>query len=176
MLYASSRASLVSRLGLRGQKFSNQITASRKSDLTFPKDDVPVSFEELSIREKELAGIKAAEAEGAHGTGTRTNMVSVGSSGYSYPISDEATQALKEFASGDGEELIQLVRTILKKELTKYIEGETFELAAVNHVAKGEQIKDIIFEDEPRFTFFRFVHDYKGEEVSPTGTSTLFIL
>jgi hypothetical protein len=31
---------------------------------------------------------------------------------------------------------------------------------------KGEEIKDIIFEDEPRFTFFRYVHDYKGEETS----------
>lgn len=39
-------------------------------------------------------------------------------------------------------------------------------MASINEVAKGEEIRDIVFEDEPRFTFFRFVHDYKGSEVS----------
>jgi len=45
-----------------------------------------------------------------------------------------------------------------------------FELAAANNVGKGEEIKDVIYEDEPRFTFFRFTHDYKGDEISPVGT------
>jgi len=44
-------------------------------------------------------------------------------------------------------------------------------LAASNNITKDEEIRDIIFEDEPRFTFFRFVHDYKGVE-----TSTICIL
>jgi hypothetical protein len=39
----------------------------------------------------------------------------------------------------------------------------------VNEVAKGEEIRDIIFEDEPRYTFFRFVHDYKGTEITSVG-------
>jgi hypothetical protein len=36
-------------------------------------------------------------------------------------------------------------------------------------VPKGEEIRHIIFEDEPRFTFFRFIHDYKGNEVTSIG-------
>ena len=40
------------------------------------------------------------------------------------------------------------------------------ELAAVNQIFKGEEVRDIIFEDEPRYTFFRFLHDYKGSEVT----------
>ena len=107
MLYASSRASLVSTLGLRGQKLSNQITATRKSDLAFPSDEEPVSLSELSVREKELAEIKAAEAEGAHGTSKRTNFAS--SSGVVFPITESASQALKDLASGQGTDLVQLV-------------------------------------------------------------------
>jgi Cofilin/tropomyosin-type actin-binding protein len=41
-----------------------------------------------------------------------------------------------------------------------------FELGAVNDVAKGEEIRDIVFEDEPRFTFFKFIHDYKTSEIT----------
>jgi hypothetical protein len=40
------------------------------------------------------------------------------------------------------------------------------ELTQVNHVEKGEEIRDMIFEEEPRFTLFRFVHDYKGAQLS----------
>lgn len=36
----------------------------------------------------------------------------------------------------------------------------------MNQISKGEEIRDIIFEDEPRYTFFRFLHDYKGSEVT----------
>lgn len=36
----------------------------------------------------------------------------------------------------------------------------------MNQILKGEEIRDIIFEDEPRYTFFRFLHDYKGSEVT----------
>jgi hypothetical protein len=49
-------------------------------------------------------------------------------------------------------------------------------LAAVNDVAKGEEIRDIIFEDEPRYTFFRFVHDYKGTETTSNGTSHALLI
>ena len=44
------------------------------------------------------------------------------------------------------------------------------ELAAVNQISKGEEVRDIIFEDEPRYTFFRFIHDYKGSEVTSIRT------
>lgn len=39
-------------------------------------------------------------------------------------------------------------------------------MAAINDINKGEEVKDIIFEDEPRYSFFRFIHDYKGTEVT----------
>ena len=39
-------------------------------------------------------------------------------------------------------------------------------MAAANTVEKGEEIRDIVFEEEPRFTFFRFTHEYKSQEMS----------
>jgi hypothetical protein len=110
MLYASSRATLISTLGLRSQRLSNQIIATSKSELKFPSAENPVPLEELSIREKELAEIKVAEAENAHGTSKRTNYVS--SSGVSFPISEEAKNAIADLTNIEGEELIQLVATL----------------------------------------------------------------
>jgi twinfilin len=110
MLYASSRSTLISTLGLRTQRLSNQIIATSKPELLFPSsDDSSVSFSELSIREKELAEVKAAEAEGAHGTSKRsTNLIS--SSGVAFPISHDARDAIASLATTEGEELVQLVR------------------------------------------------------------------
>lgn len=111
MLYASSRATLISTLGLRTQRLSNQIVATSKAEFVFPSSDEPsVSISELSIREKELAEVKAAEAEGAHGTSKRsTNLIS--SSGVAFPISHDARDALASLATAEGEELVQLVFT-----------------------------------------------------------------
>jgi len=151
MLYASTRSTLISTLGLRTQRLASTIIATQKSDITFPKpNDGEISLGDLSIREKELVEIKAAEAEGAHGTSKR-NIVS---SGLGFPISEDAKVAIAGLLTG-GDDLVQLC-----------IEEETIELAASNDIAKGEEIRDIIFEDEPRFTFFRFVRDYKGVETS----------
>jgi twinfilin len=118
MLYASSRATLISTLGLRGQRLAHQIIATSKSDLTFPvltSDPLP-SLSDLSLREKEIAEIKAAEAEGAHGTSKRTtNLIS--SSGVAFPVSEDARNALAALVhpQGDpeGEELVQLVTLVL---------------------------------------------------------------
>jgi twinfilin len=109
MLYASSRATLISTLGLRAQRLSNQIIATSKSELVFPSsEESTMSLSELSIREKELAEIKAAEAEGAHGTSKRsTNLIS--SSGVAFPISQDAKDAIASLATAEGEELVQLV-------------------------------------------------------------------
>jgi hypothetical protein len=107
MLYASSRSTLISSLGLRTQRLQNTIIATSKGDLTFPEDDKPISLEDLSIREKELVEIKAAEAESTHGTGKRTQLMS--SSGISFPVSEEARNALAALQNVEGEELIQLV-------------------------------------------------------------------
>jgi len=111
MLYASTRSSLMSTLGLRGQRLHSQLLATSKSDLQFPSTQVDpslsTSLTELSVREKELAQVKAAEAEGAHGTGKRTNLVS--SSGISFPLSDEARVAIAGLATEASENLVQLV-------------------------------------------------------------------
>src|SRR5271156_5924371 len=94
MLYASSRATLISTLGLRTQRLQNQIIATSKNEITFPTASTgEISLNDLSIREKELAEIKAAEAEGAHGTSKRTtNMIS--STGTSFPVSEDAKNAV----------------------------------------------------------------------------------
>ena len=48
-------------------------------------------------------------------------------------------------------------------------------MAAINNINKGEEMRDIIFEDEPRYTFFRFIHDYKGTEVTSTSTFPYYL-
>ena len=109
MLYASSRGTLISTLGLRTQRLSNQIIATSKSELVFPSsEESSVSLSELSLREKELAEVKAAEAESAHGTSNRnTNLIS--SSGVAFPICEDARNAIASLATAEGEELVQLV-------------------------------------------------------------------
>ena len=109
MLYAASRSTLISSLGLRTQRLKTTIIATTKEELEFPKeDDIPAAgMNELSIREKELLEIKAAEAEGAHGTTKRTNYVT--STGMSFPISDEAKEAITALSTDGGDNLVQLV-------------------------------------------------------------------
>src|SRR5436190_8207405 len=97
MLYASSRGMLVSTLGLRGQRLVSQIVATTPSELTFPVEaEESLSLSQLSIREKELAEAKAAETEDAAARGTssgkRSNFVS--SSGFAFPVSDDARNAI----------------------------------------------------------------------------------
>lgn len=114
MLYAATRSSLISTLGLRTQRLHSQLIASSKSDLKFPSTQVTslaTSLSDLSVREQELAQVKAAEAEGAHGTGKRTNLVS--SSGVSFPVSEEAKAAIAGLASDEADNLVQLVKPLL---------------------------------------------------------------
>ena len=102
----------MSTLGLRTQRLVTQLIATSNADLIFPsKDETVISLSNLSIREKELAEIKAAEAEGAQGTSKRVTLVS--SSGVAFPFSNEAKNAITALAIGEGEELIQLVRVLL---------------------------------------------------------------
>jgi hypothetical protein len=104
---------LISSLGLRTQRLKTTIIATNKSDFVFPSEDVDnvstttTGMNELSIREKELMEIKAAEAEGAHGTSKRTNYVT--STGMAFPISDEAKEAITALATQEGDNLVQLV-------------------------------------------------------------------
>jgi hypothetical protein len=109
MLYAASRSTLIASLGLRTQRLKTTIIATTKGELVFPKeDDIPsTGLSELSIREKELLEIKAAEAEGAHGTSKRTNYAT--STGMSFPISDEAKEAITALSTDEGDNLVQLV-------------------------------------------------------------------
>ena len=86
-------------------RLASQIIATSKGDLIFPTEDKKeISLSELSIREKELVEIKAAEAESAHGTMKRA----VTSKGIHFPISEEAKDALVALTTG-GDDLVQLV-------------------------------------------------------------------
>src|ERR1700738_1539683 len=97
MLYASSRSALIATLGIRTQRLASQIIATSKEDLTFPSaDETSVSMADLSLREKELVEIKAAEAEGAHGTANRTAV----SSGIVFPFTEDARAAVAALTTG----------------------------------------------------------------------------
>ena len=117
MLYAASRSTLISSLGLRTQRLKTTIIATNKSDFVFPSEEMDsvstttTGMNELSIHEKELLEIKAAEAEGAHGTSKRTNYVT--STGMAFPISDEAKEAITALATQEGDNLVQLVLLLL---------------------------------------------------------------
>jgi twinfilin-like protein len=110
MLFASTRLTLVRELGI--ERFRETIFVTREDELSeegFRKHDkhneleAPLTEEEVSLGE-----VKRKEAEEGRGAGERKSHVS---SGVSMPITDEALEALKRLASGEGEDsnLVQLV-------------------------------------------------------------------
>ena len=108
MLFASTRLTLMREMGT--EKFRETIFATTKQELTaegWYKHDQHGGLEApLTDEEQTLQVVRDAEAEAGRGTTSRSSHVS---SGLSFPVSDNALQALKAIADSQ-DNLIQLVR------------------------------------------------------------------
>jgi len=109
MLYASTRSSLLKALG--SSLFTDNLFATSKDDLT------PEGYSShrrhmaapkpLSAREREVAGVRAAETDGTY-EGSRARASHVGS-GISLRWSQDAEDAIKQLGEGDSNVLVVLV-------------------------------------------------------------------
>jgi len=107
----------------------------------------------LTDEEQTLQGVKEAEAEASRGTSTRSSHVS---GGVSFPISDEAMEALKELGSAT-DNLVQLKIDVAR---------ETIELAGTSST-EAHGLASSISDSEPRYSFYRYSHDFQGEQQAP---------
>lgn len=113
MLFASTRLTLVRELGT--EHFRDTIFATTATELTaqgFERHDAHGRLDApLTEEERSLGEVKRAEAEAGQGTGTREIHLS---KSLAMPIGEDAIEALKELAGGEGEEgargLVMLVR------------------------------------------------------------------
>jgi twinfilin-like protein len=107
MLFASTSLSLVRELG--GEKFRESIFATTKQELSvegFKKHDAHGKLDApLTEEEETLQKVKAAELKETRGTSARSSHIS---GGVQFPMTDEATTALKGLPEG-GDNLVQLV-------------------------------------------------------------------
>lgn len=157
MLFASTRLTLVRELGI--ERFRETIFATTKEELTkegFEKHDKHVKLDApLTEEEQSLGDVKRKEAEEGRGMNARKSHVSSG--GVSMPISDEALRALEGLSGDSGDNLVQLKINIA---------SETMELASSTQ-APISQLSSSISPTEPRYTFYRYTHNYNGNSSSP---------
>ncbi|KAG0182087.1 Twinfilin-1 [Apophysomyces sp. BC1021] len=151
MLYASTRATLTKELG--DYRFVDSLYGTQASELTYDgykkhlahkKADAP-----LTRRERELAEIKLAEAKAVsdyQGTTTRKAYAP----GVSFPVTEEAEEALRKLTQPKDQRQHNFVSLHLK--------DEKIELDAASSVSAGE-LKNTIPTSAPRFTFYLFEHE-----------------
>ncbi|ORX46574.1 actin depolymerizing protein [Hesseltinella vesiculosa] len=153
MIYASTRATLTKDLG--DGKFADNMYGTQKSEFTkdgykkhlaHKQADAP-----LTQRERELAEIKAAEAQTAsdyQGTSERRTYTP----GVAMPMTDEAKDALKALMQADRPH----------NYVSLFMNKEQIDLDQAKQVAVND-LKTAIPANDPRFTFYVFEHQKHGE-------------
>ncbi|RDW59691.1 twinfilin-1 [Coleophoma cylindrospora] len=156
MLFASTRLTLVRELGI--ERFRETIFVTTKEELTkegFEKHDKHVQLQApLTEEEQTLGEVKRKEAEEGGGSSQRKSHVS---SGVSMPIADDALAALKGLDGDSGDNLVQLKINIAT---------ETMELASSTDTPISS-LSSTISATEPRYSFYRYTHDFNGTTSSP---------
>lgn len=154
MLYASTRNTVTRELG--SGKFSTAYFATTLDELSyqaFSRQTKSATAEApLSEKEKDLQNVKQAEEE-THNTQTKKAIVS---SGVSFPMSEEARQALN---------VLQTTSTSRVVSLSINMKTEVIEL----ELDRDVEIEDLIScvpTDAPRYTFFAWVHEVEGNGVT----------
>ncbi|KAK9457049.1 hypothetical protein V1511DRAFT_496061 [Dipodascopsis uninucleata] len=164
MLYASTRNTLIRELG--GDKIALSFFTTEKSELSpeglqkfleHEKSSGPMTEEERAL--KSVIDIEAKE--GFAGTSTRRSHVS---SGLSFPISDDAKDALAELAKSSDAEHNVVILSINPS-------NESIELDHKGLVEEPTHLQNVISKDAPRYTFLLFKHQHDGED----HNSTVFI-
>lgn len=151
MLYASTRDTLKRQLGYNS--FTDEMHGSSPDDLSwdlFQQHDRK-NFSNAPLTEAEIQVAAECRAEIDYGH-TREYVHSV-----AFPISDAASNALRSIAAGANN--LVILRVDSQKE-TLELRSESKESAA--------NVSRQIPSDEPSFTLFRYTHDFKGEQQSPT--------
>ncbi|GAO48793.1 actin depolymerizing protein [Saitoella complicata NRRL Y-17804] len=168
MLYASTRTALLRDLAAL-DKISTSVFATTRGELSYKAYQSHLAAENadnthgMSSKERELAQVKQAEAEGAqYGTGARRSNV-VSSAGTGMPLSGEALGALDRLRNGRGT-LIQLAIDL---------ENETVELASEETIGSADDLKSAIDSTSPRYSFYAWPHT--NPTTSQSTTSTIFI-
>lgn len=158
MLFAATRLTLVRELG--SEHFRETIFATTAAELSpagFDKHDAHVAQDApLTEEERMLGEVKRAEQEA--GSGTQTREIHLSKS-LAMPVEEGAIGALK--ALERGERTMVMLRINADTEVVELVEGEKGKVWGVEE-AVGE-----ISKTEPRFTFFRFEHEFAGEEKRP---------
>ncbi|RUS21474.1 hypothetical protein BC937DRAFT_92609 [Endogone sp. FLAS-F59071] len=159
MLYASTRATLTKELG--DYRFKDSMYGTNVEEFTLDgykkhkrhqNADAP-----LTARERELAEIKAIEAKeasNAQGTTVRKTYAA----GVSFPLSEQALEAVRELAKDKEERAHNFVQ--LHIEPSK----EIIELTEANRV-EAASLAGAIPDNTPRFTLFVWERELNGENV-----------
>ncbi|CAO3608816.1 unnamed protein product [Cunninghamella echinulata] len=155
MIYASTRASLTKELG--DSKFADSIYGTQKSEfswdgykkhLAHKKAEAP-----LTQREKEMQEIKAAEAQAItdyQGTTTRKTYAP----GVAFPLTTSTIEALRVLNQPKTDRSHNFV--------SLYLNNETIDLDEALQV-EVNQLKTKIKGNTPRFIFYLFEHQHRGE-------------
>ena len=157
MLFASTRLTLVRELGV--EKFRETLFATDPKELTVDgwkaHEASGASAAPLTAEEQGQRALKEAEdEEGARiGTGGRKSHVLGMGMAHETGVED----ALSAFGSGSGDNLIQLKLDVAK---------ESIQLVGTSSVSPA-QLAGTISDSEPRYAFYRYEHEFGGQQLSP---------
>ncbi|KAI9886493.1 MAG: hypothetical protein M1823_001673 [Watsoniomyces obsoletus] len=157
MLFASTRLSLLRELG--SEKFGGGTWFITTKEEVGPEGWRKLEGHErlkapLTEEEQALEGVRQAEVESSRGTSTRSSHVS---NGLAFPMTEQAIMAIRNLGVGTDDNLVQLAIDIPK---------ETIELAETSSIAP-EQLMHAISDKQPRFSFYRYEHEHRGQQQSP---------
>ncbi|RIA93102.1 hypothetical protein C1645_796666 [Glomus cerebriforme] len=155
MLYASTRATLLKELG--DSRFVDSMYGTTAPEFTLDGYQKHKQHKEadapLTAREKELAEVKTAEANAnAYSYSARKSHAS----GISFPMSDEATQAIQGLQQPD------LTNNFVKLSLD--INKERIELEEASKI-DIDNLASSFPTDSPRFAFYVYQHTHNGQDV-----------
>jgi len=148
MLYASTRDSLKKQLG-KNYFVQNDMFGSELDEFTWDayQDMLKKPFAPAPLTGSEMHALNEATAEIDHGS-TREYVHSV-----RFPLSSDASNALQSFSASKN--FVQL-----KVDPNR----ETIELVSAKKISVSELAHELD-RNEPRFTFFKYTHTFKGESI-----------
>jgi len=157
MLFASTRLTLVRELGV--ERFRETLFATDPKELTVEgwkaHEASGASAAPLTEEEQGQKTLKEAEDEEGARIGTAGRKSHVLGMGMSHESG--VVEALAAFGTGTGNNLVQLKLDVAK---------ETIQLVGTSSIEPA-QLASAISGSEPRYAFYRFEHQFQGQQQSP---------
>ncbi|KAF1812672.1 actin depolymerizing protein [Eremomyces bilateralis CBS 781.70] len=148
-LFASTRLTLLRELG--SEHFADSIFVTEADELTddgWKKHQAHASAERpLTQEEKDLEGIREAEALESGGTGRRGG--GYGTSKVGSKLGEGVVEALRALGSGSGSECLQIRMDVQAEQLELVGPAESVDVASLSSSISSQ---------EPRYTFYRYSH------------------